>query len=121
MWANKFDLKIATVILGADDTYEDIGGRVPVGMVRFVCHVKASILVVGEKIVIAESTNVVGGTPAPKYAIKDVVRPVEPGIVAYPEQINLDCPQFRTSDDVRHMGVKGDSAGDVITIRYYDQ
>ena len=118
--ANKYDLKIATVVLAADDTYEDIDTQVPAGKTRFVCFVKTSIAVATEKIILAESTNVVGGTPAPVYTVKDETLLVVGGTIAYPDKIDVDNPLFSIAEG-QYLSVKGDSLGDVVTVVYFDE
>lgn len=118
--ANKYDLKIATVDLADDDTYEDIGVQVPAGRTRFVCFVKTSIAIAGEKIILAESTNVVGGTPSPVYTVKDETLLIDAGTIAYPDNIDTDNPLFSIAEG-QYLSVKGDSANDIVTVVYYDE
>ena len=117
--ANKYDLKIASVTLSGVDTYEAVGDKVDKGKTRFVCFVKETIGTDGDSITLAED-SAADGSVSP--VVKDVTILAAKGILAFPDNVDVDNPLF-SIDEEHYLIVKGDrtAATDNVTVVYFDE
>lgn len=116
--ANKYDLKIATLVTAGGGAVDDIGGQVPKGKTRFVCFVKLS-MVAADLITLGEGA--VAGVGGPIVTNKDITELTAAGVLAYPDKVDVNNPMFSIAEE-QYLKVSNVAAAThPVTVVYFDE
>ncbi|MCD6163022.1 MAG: hypothetical protein J7K40_11505 [candidate division Zixibacteria bacterium] len=114
--ANKYDLKIANIPLLTG--VMEVGDQVPLGKTRFVCFIKHSA-VTGGTVAIGEGVDADTMT-----TVKDTTVMEGGGILAYPDNIDMDNPLFSITPDAdneKWLVVESTIDDGTVTVVYFDE